>query len=423
MTQARDQTCALPIGITADDLTGAADTAAALARPARPVAVALSARPPEVRGRAAVAVTTDSRPCPAAQTRQLVAASAEALRQSGCRLLYVKVDSNARGEIGAALAAAAQAWGRPVVLAPAFPARGRTTMGGVVFVHGRPVAETEMARDPEAPVTESDLVRLLRRQQRDLPVALCPLSVVRSGADGVRHATPSEGVLVADAETDADLDAVAEAALAMHPPPVLAGSAGLAAALGRRLLGPAGGPAWSGPAMRPVLALLASSSSVMQSQVAAACPPATLVPLPCQRLTRDEAPIPELRRAMQEVIVGLEAGRDVVVHAVGPLPPVERPVELVVEHLAHLAFVVMKQVRPRGLLVGGGSTAQAVLASLGAEAVEVDDEPLPGIAGGALVGGEFTGLPAALKPGAAGPPEAVAVLLDYLGRRAGEVGG
>ena len=160
----------------------------------------------------------------------------------------------------------------------------------------------------------------------------------------------------------------------------------------------------------------------MQAQVATARPPATAVPLPCQRLTREEAPIPELRRAMEEAIVGLEAGRDVVVHAVGPLPAVPRPVELVVEHLAHLAFVVMKEGRPRGLLVGGGSTAQAVLASLGAEAVEVEEEPLPGIAGGALAGGEFAGLPVALKPGAAGPPEAVAVLLDYLGRRAGEMG-
>jgi hypothetical protein len=59
-----------------------------------------------------------------------------------------------------------------------------------------------------------------------------------------------------------------------------------------------------------------------------------------------------------------------------------------------------------------------VLAALGAEAIEVDDEPLPGVASGLVAGGLLSGRPIVLKPGAAGEERAVVELLDYLRRRA-----
>jgi uncharacterized protein YgbK (DUF1537 family) len=49
--------------------------------------------------------------------------------------------------------------------------------------------------------------------------------------------------------------------------------------------------------------------------------------------------------------------------------------------------------------------------------LEIDDEPLPGIAGGLIVGGQLAGHPLALKPGAAGAETAIVQLLDYLGHR------
>jgi len=93
-------------------------------------------------------------------------------------------------------------------------------------------------------------------------------------------------------------------------------------------------------------------------------------------------------------------------------------VELVVEHLAHLAFVLATQSPPRGLLVGGGATAHGVLGALGTDAIMIDDEPLPGIAAGLAAGGELDTLPLVLKPGAAGDEEAVVRLFAYLGQRA-----
>jgi uncharacterized protein YgbK (DUF1537 family) len=408
------------IGITADDITGAADTAAVFARLGMPVPVSLDLRPRGTESRPVFAVTTNSRAAAPEEVHRLVRESAEALLAEGAEVLYKKVDSNLRGNVAAELAAAHAAANRTVLFAPAFPARGRTTRGGVALVHGVPVAETEMANDPEAPVRHSNILDLLAPLRGELRVRHCPLAALRAGADAISSYVEEGDVVVIDAENDEDLDVIAAYALSVDPRPTLAGSAGLAGALARQLFVPRVRPEWPRVGKGPVLAVLASASEELLAQVSAAAEEGHLVPfaLPCNQLSSEERPVPELDTAISAATAELAAGRDAVVHAAGPLPPVERPVELVVEHLAHLTFVVVKRGRPRGLLVGGGATAHGVLATLGTEAVEVDDEPLPGIAGGVAVGGHFAGRPVALKPGAAGDEQAIVHLLGYLRQRA-----
>jgi len=408
-----------PIGITADDLTGAADAAAALARPLRPVAVSVGASPRSLPGRHALAVNTGSRACPRGEAYRLTNTSVKALLSAGAHLIYKKTDSNLRGNIGVELAAVAHTTGRPVLFAPAFPARGRTVVNGVALIHGVPVAETEIARDPEAPVTCSDIADLIRGQWPEVSLVRCHLDRVREGAEAIRALVPDQGLLLLDAETEEDLDAIAQAALGLSPRPALAGSAGLVGALGRRLLGPRRPMVVSGARGGPVLAVLASASAALAAQVrrVAELPGVSTVRLPCEGLSREEGPMPEVHDAAEQAIHGLARGRDVVVYATGPLPNVEHPVELVVEHLAHLAFVAVREAEPRALLVGGGSTAQGVLEALAAAAIEVDDEPETGMAAGVLVEGHLAGRPVVLKPGAAGGENVIASLLEYLQRR------
>jgi uncharacterized protein YgbK (DUF1537 family) len=244
------------VGITADDLTGAADTAAAFTRPGAPVAVSLDVQPPSgVTERRVLAVTTNTRGAGADEIYDLVSESASNLRMAGATLMFKKVDSNLRGNVGAELAAALDTLGGPIVFAPAFPARGRTTVGATVLVDGVPVAETEMGRDPEAPVAHSNVVKLLQQQRRGLQVAACPLDVVRASA--VRRQFRPGTVVICDAETDDDLDLIAEAILAHSSVPTVAGCAGLAGALARRLLGERAPMAWPAQSAGPALGVRA----------------------------------------------------------------------------------------------------------------------------------------------------------------------
>ncbi|MEV7870716.1 four-carbon acid sugar kinase family protein [Streptomyces sp. NPDC088124] len=227
----------------ADDLSGAAETAAALRRPAR-----ILLGPPGARHAAVpdpgVALVRDL------DTRQLDAASAAAAVREALRgvaddtVLFKKTDSLLRGNLAAEAAAYAEG-AAAVVIAPALPVAGRTVRDGVVHLRGTPLHATDAWRAEPLPAPSSVAAAL--GDPRTAPV---PLTAVRGPAaeltERLRALVRAGHRPVCDAETDADLDAIAAAALRLGPGVRLLGTGGLAAALGR-LLGAADGPGADGP--------------------------------------------------------------------------------------------------------------------------------------------------------------------------------
>ena len=65
-------------------------------------------------------------------------------------------------------------------MTPAFPATGRTVEDGRLSVHGVPLAETEVGRDPLSPVATSGVAEVLGQHCR-MPLRTCPLRDIRSG--------------------------------------------------------------------------------------------------------------------------------------------------------------------------------------------------------------------------------------------------
>jgi D-threonate/D-erythronate kinase len=148
--------------VIADDLTGAADAGVQFVRAGHRTAVAFWEAPPPPDVDVVVA-DTDSRELDAEDAAARVAAVAAELRSAP--LLLKKVDSTLRGPIAAEVRAALEASGRSqVVFAPAFPAMGRTTRGGVQHVDGRPVADLSglLGCDVADTETQEDLVALVR---------------------------------------------------------------------------------------------------------------------------------------------------------------------------------------------------------------------------------------------------------------------
>lgn len=137
-------------------------------------------------------------------------------------ILFKKIDSTLRGHVAAELRAA-RGGGRPVILAPAFPSQGRIVKNGRAYARGLAIPGDLRAR------------------------------------------FAAEGILVPDCVTDADLDRVARAGLAMRPRPVFVGSAGLARAIARAL--PRTRPARR-PRIRPapVITIVGSPSPVSRRQ-------------------------------------------------------------------------------------------------------------------------------------------------------------
>jgi D-threonate/D-erythronate kinase len=224
------------VTIIADDLSGATDTAVACAKRGLNTVVALV----DAGGFAAEAVAFDADTrrltgdAAAAETARFVRAHAKA--RSG--LLFKKVDSTLRGHVGLETAALLHAlrdrphWvpgRRPIaVVAPAFPALGRTTLYGRQHLNGVPLEDTELWRR-QGLTGSASLLDMM--SSSDLGSKLVPIETVRHGARAVRAAmanvTGQTDVLVCDAETDEDLAAVAQASLKIGVDLIWVGSAGL----------------------------------------------------------------------------------------------------------------------------------------------------------------------------------------------------
>ncbi len=148
--------------IIADDLSGAADCAIGFAaHGARTVVTLDAAAAVEVGGADVVAADVDSRRLAPADA---AARNLEAWRSGMAphRRLYKKIDSTLRGNWAAETAALQPSAGLAVV-APAFPATGRVTRDGRMFVNGQPLEDTDIWR-LEGLTGPADMVALLEAQ-------------------------------------------------------------------------------------------------------------------------------------------------------------------------------------------------------------------------------------------------------------------
>lgn len=201
------------IVIIADDLSGAADCGIVCAGAGLDTLVVLGQldREPAVAVLAIDGDTRSRRKADAvAETERLVRTHAPR-----GRTLFRKIDSTLRGHVAAELAATLavrRESGRAViVLAPAFPATGRTTREGHQHLHGVPLEHTETWRR-EGIAGRAHMPEMLRKA--GLGAVSIGLDAVRGTGlrDIVRDRARNFDVLVFDAETESDLRAVGAAA-------------------------------------------------------------------------------------------------------------------------------------------------------------------------------------------------------------------
>lgn len=375
----------------ADDLSGAAETAAALAGlrtglarnaqsslPRTLVSLELhssedaySGGPLPVSAAADVSVVdSGNRHVPGAEAsvrmRFLLAS-----RPQGSSI-FLKFDSLLRGNLNVELAAAAETG--PVAFCPALPELGRAVRNGVLEIDGTPLHETDLWQAEPANPGPNIVARLSGASP-----TVVPLDVVRSGdLSDVLAAITFGGVLaVCDAETDSDLDLIAAAAL--NNGIVLAGASGLASAIRRKL---------PTPLQRPLPDTIVTQSSVMfilgtaSSSTRAQLVELQLMGVPVHRVR------PE---AIHSFDPGLDGCMAVVVE--GPVDPAQSA--MIVQSLAGLA---RRSHGGRHLVLSGGETARSVLDALGIRRLQ----PLAQAHPGAVISVSDFGRLVATRPGSFG---------------------
>lgn len=420
------------IALIADDLTGANDSGVQFVRHGFSASVFFAGQPVQ-EGADVVVVDTDTRGVAPRKAYDLTLRAAQRLAAARPALVYKKVDSTLRGNLAAEIDAVMDAFGfRVAIIAPAFPRIGRTTEAGVQYLHGTPVHETEIARDPKAPVSVS-LIPALLAEGSARKVGLVGLADVRAGQAGQRLLALREksvSLMVVDAAAEEDLVQVALAVKALGEPVLFVGSAGLADVL-PQALGLQPGAAAAHEEERamgtgPVLLTVGSVSGVSRGQLARVLAQPSVTGVEVQTVVLleggEEA---EEERCVAAGLEALRAGRDLALYsstsddavlrtqALGRkrgLTPIETS-EKVAATLGRIAGRLCREVRVGGLVATGGDTALAVCRAVGATGIRLVREVEPGIPLGRLEGAPYG---AVTKAGAFGTEQALWLAMESL---------
>ena len=383
----------MPVLLIADDFTGANDAGVGLANVGARVHVLFDAATPTEEQADAWVVNTDSRATSAEQAARRTAA-AIAGRRDVARdgWLFKKIDSTLRGNPGAEIEAALLAGDKRVALiAPAVPALGRTTVEGCCYIDGRLLTETEYASDPKTPVSSASIAARLG-EQTTLPVGLIPLSAQADLRERIEAAiADGKRLIVLDAQTDADLQRIMQAADELDERPLLVGAAGLSDALGRRLTRLAqqapGGTAGSPAPVNAGLAVIGSMSEVAQRQITQLMQQKAirLIDVDISQLFSGGAPGQRWRQAVTEA---LQQGRHCVIRTCQQAEQRQAITSLcerldlsrqqlgeqICAYLAELTADVLRDVTPSALYLSGGDVAIAVARGLGAQGFQISGQ-------------------------------------------------
>jgi uncharacterized protein YgbK (DUF1537 family) len=416
--------------VVADDMTGGGDTGAQFAKKGlRTLLVTpgiFAGRPADYLKWDVLVVNTHSRAMGAAQARQAVAAILQRLDLKRFGVIYKKIDSTFRGNIGAEVDAILETSGLPVgFLTPAFPEMGRTVKDGILMVKGTPVAETEASRDPACPVQDSNLVNLLRRQSSG-GIDLVDHRNVASALGSLREAVyrkqqAGAKILIFDGLERTDLEAIAEVGFGLQPLPLFIGSAGLAEAVASRFAEKTGPTPAAPSATRSAahaLVVCGSASAVARRQLARMSQDTNF---PCIEIRSSFALQAPPDRAAEEGTIRRTAcdalRRGSVILSVSPERTAasgvddRRAAHAIAAALGGIAAYALagSGVAPHdvALILTGGDTAMAVLAPLGIEGIEIGGELLEGIMAGRVKGGRFSDTQVVTKAGAFGQDDAL----------------
>jgi 4-hydroxythreonine-4-phosphate dehydrogenase len=347
-------------------------------------------------------------------------------------VLFKKIDSLWRGNVGAEVGALT-GLGYHVVLAGALPQLRRTVVAGRPYADGLPLAATGLWA-AEAAAPPSALAEVLA----GAGLRFHDLAAVRSPelASRLRQLMSSAApvTVVADGETEADLAAVVEALVELDFAAgarriVLVGTGGIATVLAQAVRakvparnaqlapGSSGTPGLAGSGTRAVLAVVGSASDAARRQLRELQAGGfTVIGLDPQQLCQ-AGPDSKLRAVQEALAASRPVALTVTAEAVDP-----REAGAIVANLAR--FVAEALDAPAAtapdLILTGGETAREVLERLGARTLE----PLGEVQHGAVISRADDGRLVGTKPGSFGDDHALLQLYQSMhSRRAGHPAG
>lgn len=410
------------IVIIADDLTGANDTGATLAKQGFPAVSmpsykdldTVAAMQPNAM---VLAVNAASRALTRDKAYHRVNDLTRRMRERYPDALLVKrIDSTLRGNVGAEIDAMLDALPPAAktraIVVPAAPTAGRVLKDGVLYVNNIPLAQSGAAKDPITPVTSSSAMEILTRQCRKKAV-LIPLKEIEKGITALKDfiLQQTAQVLVFEAAMPAHIIAIAQAVIRSKLPIVAVdpGEFTLQLTMSDMLAQQAR------TGMR-ALAVIGSRSDETRAQLEYTKQKDGMLVFDVEPATLITDFDKELRRATAYFTAQLNAGEHgTLCISVANSALVPGLSEQIAMTLCTMAQCLMQEKAFNIDLcyLCGGDVAQQFVKGVRASGLELLTEVLPMAVYARVIGGEWHGLRLLTKGGMIGGKDAMSVLLDH----------
>ncbi|GAB3955095.1 four-carbon acid sugar kinase family protein [Spirosoma harenae] len=371
------------IAVIADDLTGAAELAGIGMTYGLTVELAMAVNPQSKAD--LLVIATDARSVSESEAVQEMTEVSTALRAIKPQLIFKKVDSVLRGHVVAETSAQLKVLGfAKALIVPANPALGRILIDGHYYVQGMLIHETHFSKDPEFPITESNVMK--RMAVNNVPISVQPPTTLLL----------RQGITIGEVGTQGDLNWWATR-IDRQTLPV--GGAGFFTAIlsGSYTLNYSAGALNTFGQHRLFICGTAFGASVeLVKKAAAAGKPVCYMPSALMQL---DDPEPAELDNWVDKIVSCFRRHEQIIMAIDPGSAVNS-CKLAVRlrtTMAKAAKLVLDQVAVDELIIEGGSTASAVLRAIDVTRLAPTQELAPGVVRSAAVG--RTPLHITVKPG------------------------
>lgn len=396
------------IGIIADDLTGANDSGVQLSRYGLKTSVRFDFSNEDTSSDEAIVIDTDSRSIEKEEAYKRVRNAAKFLKENKFNIIYKKIDSTLRGNLGVEVDAVYDEC-KPdfVIIAPGYPKNGRKIEVGHLYLHGVLLNETEIANDPKCPVEDSFVSNVFQKQT-SRKIGLINKEEIRKGFDAVKSkmdyfSSLQTPYLLFDSETEEDLASIAKFVYESEYNVIWLGSAGLANYL-PELYNIKGNPLDMVIERNsdPILLVVGSVSSVTRKQLKVFLGHNKVigVEINAPLLISEQTWKVEIAAALTKAKNAYKEGKHVAVYPTGDQEAIKEAQaigringltktdvsNLIVQRLGHLTDKLLEHAAYKGIILTGGDTAKQVCTSIGVVGIQLIDEIETGVPIGKLIG-------------------------------------
>lgn len=348
------------------------------------------------------------------------------VKAKNIKLIYKKLDSTFRGNIGAEISGLMDSLDiNHAIIVPALPSYGRITKNGNVYVKGVLLAETEIADDPKSPVRESYIPKIISHQT-DKKIEVINFTDVMRGEQNLiqkvqQHINNGIPMIVIDAQEKEDLDLIASALTSIKEKVLFVGSPGLAEYLPKYLD--------LKKKKKSNIIVAGSVSEVTRKQINYANEKldVRLIDIEIGKLfTRQQNQeknriieiIKDSSRKGEDIIIRSASSKEIVgkSFAIGAEYGLDRfkVSETIASFLGEIARYIIQEIKINGILFTGGDTAIKAAQCLNISGTIILDEILPGVPYGHFAEEQYRNIIIVSKAGGFGNDDAIFQVLNFL---------